>query len=273
MRIVSLIPSATEIVHALGLGDQLVGISHDCDFPPSVLRHPVVTRSFVPVDASSAEIDSAVRDLRSASSPGPRALYALDVEALVGVHVARDEEPGLGEAGGRSGHAPLDLLVGGMADAVGVGAMVAHDDDEPDGRILRGGREPLRVPAVLLPGPLGADLGLRWSYGSPLPYSGIAGEWNHMRYSAGLGTFVWGEDEPVSLAINDRRFPSYHRLDLGLRWRLGGPGMVWSPYVQVANAYNRRNVFWYDYDFHPPPTRSGLSQVPLVPTFGVEVSW
>jgi hypothetical protein len=123
------------------------------------------------------------------------------------------------------------------------------------------------------PGPLGADLGLRWSYGSPLPYSGIAGEWNHMRYSAGLGTFVYGDDEPVSLAINDRRFPSYHRLDLGLRWRLGGPGLEWRPYFQIANAYNRKNVFWYDYDFGPPPTRTGVSQVPFVPTFGVEVSW
>jgi iron complex transport system substrate-binding protein len=82
MRIVSLIPSATEIVHALGLGDQLVAISHDCDYPPSVHGHPVVTRSFVPANVSSAEIDRAVRDLRSASSPGRRALYALDVEAL-----------------------------------------------------------------------------------------------------------------------------------------------------------------------------------------------
>ena len=78
MRIVSLIPSATEMVHALGLGDQLVGISHDCDFPPTVRRHPVVTRSFIPAGASSGEIDRKVRDLRGGSLP----LYALDVEAL-----------------------------------------------------------------------------------------------------------------------------------------------------------------------------------------------
>jgi iron complex transport system substrate-binding protein len=78
MRIVSLLPSATEIVHALGLGDQLVGISHDCDFPPTVRRHPVVTRSFVPARAASHEIDRTVRDLRASGT----ALYALDVEAL-----------------------------------------------------------------------------------------------------------------------------------------------------------------------------------------------
>jgi iron complex transport system substrate-binding protein len=66
------------MVHALGLGDSLVAISHDCDFPPSVRERPVVTRSFVPSNASSGEIDRAVRELRGAS----RALYALDVEAL-----------------------------------------------------------------------------------------------------------------------------------------------------------------------------------------------
>jgi hypothetical protein len=123
------------------------------------------------------------------------------------------------------------------------------------------------------PGPLGANLGIRWTYGSPLPYSGFSGEWNHRAYSAGLGAFAIGEDEPISLAINDRRFPSYQRLDVGLRWRLGGPGLEWRPYLQVANAYNRRNVFWYTYDYDQAPTRKGISQVPILPTFGVEVSW
>ena len=78
MRIASLIPSATEMVHALGLGDSLVAVSHDCDFPPSVVGLPVVTRSFVPAGVSSGEIDRAVRELRAGSS----ALYSLDVRAL-----------------------------------------------------------------------------------------------------------------------------------------------------------------------------------------------
>jgi hypothetical protein len=123
------------------------------------------------------------------------------------------------------------------------------------------------------PGPLGADLGVRWSYGSPLPFSGIEGEWQHLVYSAGQGRFVYANGEPFSLEINDRRFPSYHRLDLGLRWRLGGPGLEWRPYFQIANVYNRKNAFWYYYDYSPPPIRTGLSQVPLIPTFGVEISW
>lgn len=78
MRIASLLPSATEIVHALGLGDQLVAVSHDCDFPASVRSLPIVTRSFVPKHATSGEIDSAVRELRGASKP----LYELDLAAL-----------------------------------------------------------------------------------------------------------------------------------------------------------------------------------------------
>jgi iron complex transport system substrate-binding protein len=78
MKIASLLPSATEMVHALGLGGSLVAVSHDCDFPPYVASLPVVTRSFVPANASSGEIDRAVRELRSSS----RALYALDVDAL-----------------------------------------------------------------------------------------------------------------------------------------------------------------------------------------------
>jgi len=78
MRIASLLPSATEIVHALGRADQLVAISHDCDYPPSVSSLPVVTRSFVPKGASSGEIDRTVRELRGSSRP----LYELDMQAL-----------------------------------------------------------------------------------------------------------------------------------------------------------------------------------------------
>src|SRR6478609_6636777 len=61
-RIVSLLPSATEIVCALGAGADLVGISHECDFPSELLRGvPVLTASRVSNSASSAAIDSTVR--------------------------------------------------------------------------------------------------------------------------------------------------------------------------------------------------------------------
>ncbi|HEY8785832.1 MAG TPA: ABC transporter substrate-binding protein [Candidatus Limnocylindria bacterium] len=62
MRIVSLVPAATEIVWALGATDQLVAVTHDDDFPPDVLTLPRVTRSTIPAGATAREIDAHVRD-------------------------------------------------------------------------------------------------------------------------------------------------------------------------------------------------------------------
>jgi len=61
MKIASLLPSATEIVCALGLGDSLVGVSHECDYPPEVIGRPVLTEPKIDVSGNSAGIDSAVR--------------------------------------------------------------------------------------------------------------------------------------------------------------------------------------------------------------------
>ena len=78
MRIVSLLPSATEILCELGLRDQLVGVTHECDWPRSVVDLPKVTRTLIPTDATSAEIDALVRDRMGQQS----ALYTLDMPAL-----------------------------------------------------------------------------------------------------------------------------------------------------------------------------------------------
>src|SRR6185436_10167363 len=60
-RIVSFLPSATEIAYALGLGDQLVGITHECDYPPEAQSKPVVVRNVLPIESmSQSEIDQAV---------------------------------------------------------------------------------------------------------------------------------------------------------------------------------------------------------------------
>jgi iron complex transport system substrate-binding protein len=81
MRIVSLLPSATEMVCALGLEDQLVGVTHECDYPPSVLRLPKVTRTLIPSEASSGQIDRLVREQLHTT----RALYRLDLPLLTEV--------------------------------------------------------------------------------------------------------------------------------------------------------------------------------------------
>ncbi|MEM0913458.1 MAG: cobalamin-binding protein [Planctomycetota bacterium] len=78
MRIVTLLPSATEIVCALGLEDQLVGVTHECDFPPSVRALPRVTRTLIPDDAASRDIDALVRERLKTE----RALYTLDLPML-----------------------------------------------------------------------------------------------------------------------------------------------------------------------------------------------
>ncbi|MDQ5850813.1 MAG: hypothetical protein M3380_01850 [Chloroflexota bacterium] len=78
-RIVSLLPSATEIVCALGLEDALVGITHECDYPPSVAGKPALTASRISHQRmSSAEIDHAVRT----QLDGHGSIYALDEEKL-----------------------------------------------------------------------------------------------------------------------------------------------------------------------------------------------
>jgi iron complex transport system substrate-binding protein len=78
-RIVSFLPSATEMICALGLGDRLLGVTHECDYPPEIMGKTIVVRSVLPIECmSQSEIDSAVTQrLRSGLS-----LYQVD-EALM----------------------------------------------------------------------------------------------------------------------------------------------------------------------------------------------
>src|SRR5438552_3786691 len=79
MRIVSLLPSATEIVCALGLGDELVGVTHECDWPPEVVGKPVMTRSTFDLAAMSG---GRIHRLVSDAVHGGSSLYELDEAAL-----------------------------------------------------------------------------------------------------------------------------------------------------------------------------------------------
>jgi iron complex transport system substrate-binding protein len=78
MRIVSLVPSATEMLFALGLGDDVVAVTHECDYPPEALNRRRVTRDLLPGGLSSAEIDATVKE----RTLNGESIYSLDEEAL-----------------------------------------------------------------------------------------------------------------------------------------------------------------------------------------------
>lgn len=85
MRICSLVPGATEVVASLGLADHLVGISHECDFPPSIRQVPVMIEPLVePHRTTSVAIDQRVKELVASGSP----LYRLNEKAF---HQARPD--------------------------------------------------------------------------------------------------------------------------------------------------------------------------------------
>ena len=84
MKILSLLPSATEIVYALGLGDDLVGVTYECDYPPEATTKPVVVRSALPQGRpmSAREIDDAVRERMDRKEP----LYILERDVIRDLH-------------------------------------------------------------------------------------------------------------------------------------------------------------------------------------------
>ncbi|MBA3327814.1 MAG: cobalamin-binding protein [Solirubrobacterales bacterium] len=85
MRIVSLVPHATELLFALGLDDDVVGVTHECDHPSQACEREHVTRDRLPAGLSAAEIDAAVRE----HTERGESIYSLDVDTL------RDLEPDL----------------------------------------------------------------------------------------------------------------------------------------------------------------------------------
>ncbi len=78
MRIVSLIPSATEMLFALGLGSDVIAVTHECDYPPAALELPKITRDVLPEGLTSAQIDAAVKERTLAGE----SIYQLDTGAL-----------------------------------------------------------------------------------------------------------------------------------------------------------------------------------------------
>jgi hypothetical protein len=132
----------------------------------------------------------------------------------------------------------------------------------------------------------GLELGLRWNFGTGLPYTRPLGSYAYLspRVLPGLGS-EWRtpdeEDEDAERAygvvLSDRnaaRYPARHRLDVSLRWELQREWGRMTPYLNVLNLYDRRNVLFYFYEFEKtPPVRTGISMFPFLPTLGLEVSF
>ena len=86
MRIVSLVPSATEMLFALGLGPDVIAVTHECDYPPAARELPKVTRDVLPAGLSAGQIDAAVKertlagrvDLRARRRPAARSAARSD---------------------------------------------------------------------------------------------------------------------------------------------------------------------------------------------------
>jgi iron complex transport system substrate-binding protein len=82
MRIASLVPSATEALFALGFGDQVVAVTHECDHPPAATTLPRLTSSVIDSDLAPAQIDAKVRELTGRGE----SLYGLDADRLAELH-------------------------------------------------------------------------------------------------------------------------------------------------------------------------------------------
>lgn len=78
-RIISLLPSATEILFAIGAGSEVVGTTHECDFPPQSEKLPSCTSNLLPPNLSAAEIDTAVKNTMTSD---PHSIYALNEDTI-----------------------------------------------------------------------------------------------------------------------------------------------------------------------------------------------
>lgn len=135
------------------------------------------------------------------------------------------------------------------------------------------------------PGPWGWDAGLRWNFGTGIPYTRALGSYSYFtpRYVEGGGLDWTGSDDNVDReggygvvvgSRNSARYPNYHRMDLSFRRTFEKGWGVMTPYLNLVNAYNQRNVLFYFYEYNiAPPTRSGISMFPVLPTIGLEISF
>ncbi len=119
------------------------------------------------------------------------------------------------------------------------------------------------------------DMGLRANFGTGRPETRPIGDFYEHTLDLVSGKLVFGS---VIVAIygdrNQARFPVRHRVDVSFRKVLKKSWGTVTPYLSVLNIYNKKNVlfYWYEYS-RSPPKRTGVSMFPILPTFGVEISF
>ena len=136
------------------------------------------------------------------------------------------------------------------------------------------------------PAPWGWEGGVRWNLGTGIPYTSVLGSYQYYepRYVGGRGLEWSGAPDPdvdpdddgdFGVVLGDRnssRYPAYHRLDVSFRRTSEKSWGSITPYVNLVNVYNRRNVLFYFFEYErSPAVRSGVSMFPVLPTFGLEV--
>jgi hypothetical protein len=127
------------------------------------------------------------------------------------------------------------------------------------------------------------ELGARFNYGSGVPFSRPIAQITAFETDIAGGGYrlprPTNDDPDIPIYVvpgrrNQERYPAYHRLDVTLRRTFKPRWGTLTPYVQVLNTYNRRNVLFYFYNFsEAPATRSGISMFPVLPTVGVEMTF
>jgi hypothetical protein len=124
------------------------------------------------------------------------------------------------------------------------------------------------------------EIGIRWNVGTGLPYTRPLGGYAYYDYSTQDGQWRLPQAaDSTDIAVvlgprNGERYPLYHRLDVGVRRTFVKGWGTLTPYLDVLNVYNRRNVLFYFYQYDRiPATRAGLSMFPVLPTAGLEVTF
>ncbi|MDE2973826.1 MAG: TonB-dependent receptor [Gemmatimonadota bacterium] len=121
----------------------------------------------------------------------------------------------------------------------------------------------------------GVTAGLRANFGTGTPYTPVLGQFDVYRRRLVEGKLYFADASAVAVGPrNGARYPARHRLDVSFRKPVEKDWGRVTPYLSVVNLYNRKNVLFYFFDYDAePPTRSGVSMIPLLPTLGVEVSF